>query len=71
VIIADTRSSMVAANAAATIVCAFDFDLSQAQRATLDGACGAPLNSARSAWEYLVKSGAQRLDTARSAWEVL
>jgi hypothetical protein len=55
VIIADTRSSMVAAESAATIGCAFDFDVDfypmLAQRALLDGAPGAPLNSARSAWE--------------------
>jgi hypothetical protein len=55
VITADTRSSMVAADSAAAIVCAFDFDFDfdpmLAQRALLDGAPGAPLNSARSAWE--------------------
>jgi hypothetical protein len=53
VIIADTRSSMVAANVAATIGCAFDFDVDfdlnflLAQRAPSGGVVAAPLNSAR------------------------
>jgi hypothetical protein len=62
VIIADTRSSMVAADSAAAIVCAFDFGVDfypmLAQRALFNGAPGAPLNSARSAWENPVKFGA-------------
>jgi hypothetical protein len=64
VIIADTRSSMVAADSAAAIVCAFDFDFSPmlAQRALSDGVASTPLETARSAWEecweYSVKFGA-------------
>jgi hypothetical protein len=55
VIIADQRSAMVAAKFAATIACAFDFGVDLypmlARRALFNGAPGAPLNSARSAWE--------------------
>ncbi len=45
----DTRRSMVAAHAAATIACACDFDLfsSRARRALSDGVVSTPLNSAR------------------------
>jgi hypothetical protein len=47
VIIADMRSSMVAADAAAAVGCAFDFDHLPAQRAPLDGVASPPLISAR------------------------
>jgi hypothetical protein len=59
VIIADTRSSMVAAKVAAAVGCVFDvdFDPMLAQRALLDGALGTQLNSARSAWEVLCYFG--------------
>jgi hypothetical protein len=51
VIIADTRSSMVAAGSAAAVGCAFDFDFDLhfllAQRAPSGGVVATPLNSAR------------------------
>jgi len=49
VINADTRSSMVAADAAAAIGCAFDFDSGPmlAQRALSGGVAATPLMSAR------------------------
>jgi len=65
VIIADTRSSMVAAESAAAVACAFDVDVDfspmLAQRALSDGVASTPLEVARSAWEcweYSVKFGA-------------
>jgi hypothetical protein len=66
VIIADTRSSMVAADSAAAVGCAFDFDFDVdvdfhpmlAQRALSGGVASTPLDVARSAWEYSVKFGA-------------
>jgi hypothetical protein len=72
--LAGSAKPMVAAKFAAAIGCAFDvdvdvdvdvdfdFDPMLAPRALSDGASGAPLNSAHSAWEeYPVKFGAQRL----------
>jgi hypothetical protein len=51
VIIADTRSSMVAADSAAAVGCAFDFavdfDPTLAQRALSVGVASTPLMSAR------------------------
>jgi hypothetical protein len=55
VTIADTRSSMVAADSAAAVGCAFDFDFDfdfdsgpmLAQRALSDGVASTPLTSAR------------------------
>jgi hypothetical protein len=51
VIIADTRSSMVAANVAATIGCAFDvdvhFDYCPRSGQLSDGVAATPLNVAR------------------------
>jgi hypothetical protein len=63
------RSSMVAAELAAAVGCAFDFDvdfnLLLAQRTLLDWASGAPLNSARGGWEeYSLNSARKRLETA-------
>jgi len=53
VIIADTRSSMVAADSAAAVVCAFDVDFYPmlAQRALSGGVASTPLDVAQSAWE--------------------
>jgi hypothetical protein len=55
VIIADTRSSMVAAGSAAAVGCASDFDVDfypmLAQRALSGGVASTPLDVARSAWE--------------------
>jgi hypothetical protein len=62
VIIADTRRSTVAADSAAAVACAFDFDAYSdfspmlAQRALSDGVASTPLDVARSAWKYFVKS---------------
>jgi hypothetical protein len=51
VIIADTRSSMVAADSAAAVGCAFDFEFDSgpmlAQRALSGGVASTPLMSAR------------------------
>jgi hypothetical protein len=55
---------MVAAESAATVACAFDFDVDVdfhpmlAQRALSGGVASTPLDVARSAWEYSVKFGA-------------
>jgi hypothetical protein len=63
VIIADMRSSMVAAETAAAVACAFDVDVDfhsmLAQRALSGGVASTPLDVARSAREYSVKFGAQ------------
>jgi hypothetical protein len=51
VIIADTRSSMVAVNFTAAIGCAFDFDFDSCPQCgqLSGGVASTPLNSARSA----------------------
>jgi hypothetical protein len=56
VIIADMRSSMVAAGSAAAVGCVVDVDVdigsSQVLRAESNGVAATPLDVARSAWEY-------------------
>jgi hypothetical protein len=66
VIIADTRSSMVAADSAATIGCAFDFDVyfDYVARKRLETGAQAPGNRRASAWKL-----ARKRLTRLSAWE--